>query len=254
MKNSYYLLLLALGPVSIFGQVGLNTENPQASFHVDGAGDNPGTGSPSVSQQLNDFVVTSQGNVGIGTASPTAKLEITSGIPDVSGLVFHNIDSSTDPDFNSVRIGIDSTGMVQIQNSNPISTVFRSFSIDGNVATNSLVTIGGLQFRYAAGNCINGTSHPQIRSISGVNNINIMHGSFRTSQIGAVFVNSTLATITPTFSNLTVIPVNCYNNGHASFSFFSYTDMSLYRVSFHVADGDSLGFGAQGYFFIEHQK
>lgn len=55
-----------------YSQVGINTSNPRGIFHVDGAKDNPSTGSPTVSQQANDFVVTSSGNVGIGTNSPNS--------------------------------------------------------------------------------------------------------------------------------------------------------------------------------------
>lgn len=67
------------------GQVGINTNNPQGSFHVDGAKDNPISGTPSVAQQANDFTVTSLGNVGIGTTVPTQKLEINGKIKITDG-------------------------------------------------------------------------------------------------------------------------------------------------------------------------
>ncbi len=59
-----------------FAQVGINTTNPQTVLHVDGAKDNAATGAPTAAQQLNDFVVTSAGNVGIGTTTPQKKLDI----------------------------------------------------------------------------------------------------------------------------------------------------------------------------------
>ncbi|MGG7469673.1 hypothetical protein [Chryseobacterium arthrosphaerae] len=59
-----------------FAQVGINTTNPQTVLHVDGAKDNAATGAPTAAQQLNDFVVTSTGNVGIGTIAPQKKLDI----------------------------------------------------------------------------------------------------------------------------------------------------------------------------------
>ncbi|MDP9962059.1 hypothetical protein [Chryseobacterium lathyri] len=62
-----------------FAQVGISTSNPQASFHIDGAKDNPTTGAPSSAQQTNDVVVTNSGQIGIGTISPTEKLDISSG-------------------------------------------------------------------------------------------------------------------------------------------------------------------------------
>lgn len=62
----------------VFSQVGINTPNPQGSFHVDGAKDNVSTGVPTVAQQSNDFVVLSNGNVGVGTLNPSNKLDIRS--------------------------------------------------------------------------------------------------------------------------------------------------------------------------------
>lgn len=66
LTTSFLLSALA------FGQVGINTENPQGVFNVDGANDNPSTGTPTATQQANDFVVTEDGSVGIGTTAPDA--------------------------------------------------------------------------------------------------------------------------------------------------------------------------------------
>ena len=57
-------------------QVGVNTTNPQGVFNIDAAKDNPTTGTPTATQQANDVVVDATGKVGIGTATPTNKLEI----------------------------------------------------------------------------------------------------------------------------------------------------------------------------------
>ncbi|CAM2885487.1 hypothetical protein DRF59_08065 [Chryseobacterium flavum] len=62
----------------VFSQVGINTPNPQGSFHVDGAKDNVSTGVPTIVQQSNDFTVLSNGNVGVGTVTPSNKLDIRS--------------------------------------------------------------------------------------------------------------------------------------------------------------------------------
>ncbi|WBV53814.1 hypothetical protein [Chryseobacterium gambrini] len=64
---------------SAYSQVGINTQNPRGIFHIDGNKNNPSTGDPSASQQKDDFIVLSSGNVGIGTATPSRKLEINSG-------------------------------------------------------------------------------------------------------------------------------------------------------------------------------
>jgi hypothetical protein len=57
-------------------QVGINTNSPLGSFHIDGAKDN--SASPTPAQQANDMVVTTAGDVGIGTTTvdASAKLQI----------------------------------------------------------------------------------------------------------------------------------------------------------------------------------
>lgn len=62
------------------GQIGVNTSNPQGTFHIDGAKDNALTGSPTPAQLANDVVVSISGNVGLGTLSPSAKLDVASAI------------------------------------------------------------------------------------------------------------------------------------------------------------------------------
>lgn len=79
MKKKLFLTgFFILSLVSMNGQVGVNTQNPQGIFHVDGAKDNNTTGAPTQAQQSNDFIVTAEGNVGIGTTTPTKKLEVVS--------------------------------------------------------------------------------------------------------------------------------------------------------------------------------
>lgn len=80
MKNYIFFLGTLLISGVAFSQVGINTENPKGTFNIDGAKDNPTSGSAHTSaQQLNDFTVLPNGNVGIGTISPTKKLEIQTG-------------------------------------------------------------------------------------------------------------------------------------------------------------------------------
>ena len=73
-KIIYFVALLTISKV--YSQVGINTSNPQGKFHIDGAKDNPATGTPNVSQAKNDIVVLSNGNVGSGTLTPSTKLDI----------------------------------------------------------------------------------------------------------------------------------------------------------------------------------
>lgn len=82
MKNYLTILFLGYGFLSL-AQVGVNTKNPQTKFHVDGKSStsttNPTTGAPTPAQQVDDFVVTKDGNVGTGIINPTTKLDINNG-------------------------------------------------------------------------------------------------------------------------------------------------------------------------------
>lgn len=71
-----FLLLKTILSVSLFGQVGINTIKPLHPFHIDGKSDNPIDQPPNATQQSNDFIITENGRVGIGTLSPKATLDI----------------------------------------------------------------------------------------------------------------------------------------------------------------------------------
>jgi len=76
-KLSIFILLLKTAlSFSLFAQVGINTTKPLHTFHIDGNSDNPINQTPNAAQQLNDFIVTADGRVGIGTLSPKATLDI----------------------------------------------------------------------------------------------------------------------------------------------------------------------------------
>lgn len=83
MKNFIALLkaVLILGCFflnSVKAQVGIRTSNPQATFHIDGAKDNPSTGAPTSAQIANDVIFTALGEIGVGTLSPATKLDVRS--------------------------------------------------------------------------------------------------------------------------------------------------------------------------------
>ena len=86
-----------------FSQVGVGTTNPQDSFHVDGNSDNNTSGTPSNTQEINDFVVDNEGKIGIGTIDPQGKLHIaTDGSQDIIITRFSNT-LSNDVDIDFVR-------------------------------------------------------------------------------------------------------------------------------------------------------
>jgi len=55
-------------------QVGINTDFPTVELHIDGKGDN--TSTPSQAMILNDVGFTSEGKLGIGNLTPSAKTDI----------------------------------------------------------------------------------------------------------------------------------------------------------------------------------
>ncbi|WP_128331495.1 hypothetical protein [Apibacter sp. HY039] len=64
-------LLITLNSVN--AQIGINTKFPKSAFHIDGLGNNPEDGSnPSSDEQLDDFIINKEGQVGIGTINPSA--------------------------------------------------------------------------------------------------------------------------------------------------------------------------------------
>ncbi|SHF44629.1 hypothetical protein [Chryseobacterium sp. OV279] len=73
------ILLFVINGIA-YSQIGISTANPQGIFHVDGAKDNHPVEQPSAIEQMNDVVVTADGQVGVGTTVPdiSALMEIKS--------------------------------------------------------------------------------------------------------------------------------------------------------------------------------
>ncbi len=72
-KNIYTAIALTVSSLA-FSQVGINTQNPQGIFNIDGAKNNASTGTPTATQLADDFIVTASGSTGIGAAPDASAL------------------------------------------------------------------------------------------------------------------------------------------------------------------------------------
>jgi hypothetical protein len=138
MKNTLFTILAITIGSFAFGQVGINTENPQGIFNIDGGKDNPTTGSAhTAAQQLNDFIVTAEGNVGIGTITPTQSL-------DVNGRTrIRNTDILTSTSVSPIFV--DENGLVGKANINPQSQIAFYTSTSTSTFTPSVYNTGAEQ-------------------------------------------------------------------------------------------------------------
>ncbi|ASW75892.1 hypothetical protein CJF12_17525 [Chryseobacterium piperi] len=140
-KLYLFFLFLTLAPI-MQAQLGINTNNPQGVFNIDGAKDNPVTGAPSVAQQANDVAVTAAGNVGVGTTAPTNKMHINGTNPlRLQGLTAGVAD--TDPlvvaDANGVLKTIGTLDDLSI----PTPAIFRLETVQNNFLNG--ISAGGQQ-------------------------------------------------------------------------------------------------------------
>ncbi|EJL69623.1 hypothetical protein [Chryseobacterium populi] len=153
-KATISLLILTIGMIRVSAQIGINTPNPQAPFHIDGNKDNPVTGVPAITQQANDVVITAQGRLGVGTTAPTNQLEVNSGTAEVSGITITQLPSAT-------ALATDANGAIISANN---ETVGVSVTKQRLTVPSSTVILnsgsGRYSFRYAGYNAttlLNGT-------------------------------------------------------------------------------------------------
>ncbi|PXV68963.1 hypothetical protein CLV62_101229 [Dysgonomonas alginatilytica] len=79
MKYLTLLISLIIIPLEGFSQIGINTDNITSSnilLHIDPAKDNAASGTPTTAQTKEDIVIDKSGNLGVGTSTPTVKLDI----------------------------------------------------------------------------------------------------------------------------------------------------------------------------------
>lgn len=80
MKKTFFFLFGCLMYFYSNAQVGINTEYPKKTLHIDGAGDNPKNATSTINntQASNDFVVSDNGYIGVGNLEPKVRLDLRS--------------------------------------------------------------------------------------------------------------------------------------------------------------------------------
>jgi hypothetical protein len=157
-KISLSLFITIMGITNMTAQIGVQTNNPQGAFHIDAAKDNPETGTPSAAQQANDIIVSSSGNMGIGTLTPTNKLEVDNGTAGTSGVKLTQLPSAnvlaTDATGNIISGNSESAGVAVTKQRLAVaspSNVLNSGSGNYSFRYSSTATGGSWQIRINSG-------------------------------------------------------------------------------------------------------
>lgn len=213
MKKKLFLASMLISSLA-FSQVGIHTSNPQGSFNVDGAKDNPATGTPNAAQQSNDLTVLNTGNVGIGTNTPVGKL--------------HLYNPTTGSEMGNDYVIDDESPISQIQ-----GLVMRRSNAGNNLAQNDFIgamlfnpKIGGT-FGYAGAGMAgiyrgNGTTaltalalrvNSNQEAVRIDENANVGIGTSTPTERLDVAGNARVRTITPVTGSTVVTPVYSDANG-----------------------------------------
>lgn len=104
----------------------------------------------SVAIGQNTFPTAAGTNVGIGTTSPSTRLQITSGTANTSGVRLTNLTSSSPASAsNNKALSVDASGNVVLANSATL------YSGDGTLAANRIVTLNGRSLRFNSNTAAN---------------------------------------------------------------------------------------------------
>jgi len=136
-KVKTVMIVFAIGSGFLMrAQVGIGTQNPQTTFHIDGSKDNPVTGAPSAAQQDNDFSVTSSAKVGIGTISPSEKLDVASG-----NVRIRNINSNIGIGGTDRVVVADATGVLKTINFTAYSLFHARLAANQSLSSLAITTL-----------------------------------------------------------------------------------------------------------------
>lgn len=139
MKNIYFLLLAHFA-FFCSAQVGINTNLPQGKFHVDAAKNN--TTELTDLQKNDDFVVKSDGKIGLGNTNPAVRLDARSANDSNSAIAIGYTDATaSSAGAGVIRYNNTSGGLLQISDGSKwgtlLSTPTKSFVAAHIVAENA---------------------------------------------------------------------------------------------------------------------
>ncbi|SHL88103.1 hypothetical protein [Chryseobacterium polytrichastri] len=183
-KNTIILSALVFSGFA-FSQVGIHTANPQGSFHIDGAKDNPATGVPSAVQQSNDFVLLKNGYIGVGTINPSSKLEI---IADNQG-------EGTINDFNFRGFGTSKLPALIFSSANGTYSTPSNLIKDEPIGAVTFIPRANNGYNYNAGSRIN--SYYQGNGTDGFTDLRLItsgNEQIRISETGNIGIGTTVPT------------------------------------------------------------
>lgn len=103
---------------------------------------------PAMAFSQNTFPTGAGTNVGIGTMSPSARLEVSSGTSGVSGVKLRDLTSSSaTTSANGKALTVDATGTIVLVPS--VANDVNIYNSNGNLSSNRTVTLGGRSLTFA---------------------------------------------------------------------------------------------------------
>jgi trimeric autotransporter adhesin len=162
------------------------------------------TGSNQLS--IGNWIYGSNGLIGIGTNSPSARLEIASGTTDISGLKFTNFNSSS-PTSTGQTLGVDASGNIVTISSGGASTGIAYYLESTTAPSIAPVNTGNQTVAIGSGTIVKGTrnfaiGNNNILTTSSADNSIFGHGNNNTAGSGTTIIgnnniqNSFFSTIT----------------------------------------------------------
>ncbi len=193
MRRIVFFLFLYLFQFG-YSQVGIRTSNPLGVLHIDGNKDNPVSTSPNNSQALNDFLINSAGNVGVGTVNPPNKLSIVGDNVNHPVIIDKNLNLNSEDHFE--QLAIDTEGNVGIKSN--IATIASVFTIQSQVR--------GL-------NMTNSSSNVNIPLSANDLIFNTLSAEIGQENIGAVDYNYITIPVTGSYEIQVIGAFNCSTEG-----------------------------------------